>query len=98
MKLAPLTWRLLAGAPDAAGVSHALAEGTGSFEHGVEHRLGQHAGERVLLRRVVRADDPPAVVELHLQPVGELRAGPDTEEPAQRLVAERTEGHEHPQR
>ncbi len=46
----------------------------GPEKDGVEHRLGEPAGERVLLRRVVAAEhDGPR--GRHLHPVAELRAG-----------------------
>ena len=47
----------------------------GPGEHGVEHRHGQLAGERVLLARVVGAEQRHAARELALGQMAERRAG-----------------------
>src|SRR5512140_1052028 len=62
-------------------------ETAGTLEDGLEHRLREAAGERVLLARVVRAQQRvPA--DRRLSAVGEPRLG------AGRLVAERRQGLE----
>jgi len=52
-----------------------LAGGAGAGEHGVEHRLGQPAGERVLLADVVGREQLPRT-ERELRAVREPRPGP----------------------
>ena len=70
-------------------------EGAGAFEHGVEHGLGELAGEGVLLAHVVAAEDPAAVAHIDLDPMGEPRSGRDTEDAAQTVVGEAAERDEH---
>jgi len=67
----------------------------------IEHRLGQPAGERVLLAGVERADDQDTA-DLHLGTVPELRPGArhvktdPTEAAEQCLPGERPEGDRGP--
>ena len=53
----------------------AAGERTGPEKHVVEHRLGEPAGERVLLARVVAPQHRDAAGRRHLDAVPELRAG-----------------------
>lgn len=70
-------------------------------EHLVEHRSRQAAGERVLLTRVIRADQPSPALERDLDPVSEgcpvarpISGDPELAE--QVVPSESPEGHEHP--
>jgi hypothetical protein len=64
-------------------------------EDGVEHGLGELAREGVLLAHVEAADDPAAATQVHLDAVGELGTPGHPEDPAQPLVREGAERHEH---
>jgi hypothetical protein len=69
--------------------------GSTACEHGVEHRLGEALGERVLLAGMERADQRGTAVDRHLDTVAELRPRAHPEVRARGLVAELPEAHDH---
>ena len=67
----------------------------GSTKHGVEHVLGEAAGEGVLLADVVAADQRAIGIDRHLQPVPESWSRPNSELPSHDLVRELSECDHH---
>src|SRR4051812_41505266 len=66
-------------------------------ENGVQHRLGQLPGERVLLARVEAAEQHRATArEGEFRAMTELRPWPDGVQPACRIPGERAQADDHP--
>ena len=66
-----------------------------SLEHGIEHRLGEPPSERVLLARVVGAQQRRSTRDGDLDAVAELRPRPQAVVPGDRGVSEPAEAHDH---
>src|SRR3990170_1734929 len=87
--------RALYRKPDHGRSARQTSQVAGSGEHAVQHRLGELAGEGVLLTRVVGAEQYGAALGPVLGEVAEVRARPDAEQPAGRVPGELAEADHH---
>jgi len=67
----------------------------GTYQHRVEHGLGEATGEGVLLAHVVRAEQFATVGKRHLQAVSKPGSGPEAQFRSGRRISDSTQDQDH---